>query len=29
VSGSMVITHEVGLEADLGGLVRTTLWLEL
>jgi hypothetical protein len=29
VSGSMVITHETGLEADLGGLVRTTLWLEL
>jgi len=29
VSGSMVITHESGLEADLGGLIRTTLWLEL
>jgi hypothetical protein len=29
VSGSMTITHETGLEADLGGLVRTTLWLEL
>ena len=29
VSGSMVITHNTGLEADLGGLVRTTLWLEL
>ena len=29
VSGSMMITHNTGLEADLGGLIRTTLWLEL
>ena len=29
VSGSMIITHNDDLEADLGGLVRTTLWLEL
>lgn len=29
ISGSMTITHNQGLEADLGGLIRTTLWLEL
>lgn len=29
VSGSMIIKHDQGLEADLGGLIRTTLWLEL
>lgn len=29
VSGSMVISHDRAMEAELGGLIRTTLWLEL
>lgn len=29
VSGNMLIHHDRALEADLGGLIRTTLWLEL
>ena len=24
-----IVIHNTGLEADLGGLIRTTLWLEL